>query len=296
LKILDLKPEWLTYLELTAQMGSYSLAAEKLYLREPVLRYNLKALEAHFQTPLLKRTEMGLILTSTGQQLLQNSHAFLEKLQFLQGQLTQLKPQKQSLAVGISFSYPETQLSQILAQLYKRFPEIQFRLMSGQISELQEWLRSEKIELALITAESLDEPDLFYSKGTFSPGIYVKKPNTEVPPLYFLPALPNYLERSGKKGTILDFSDLKKYANIFKEKMHFRYIGTFPLTLKLALSGAGIGLLPEIYAKPYLQKNQLKRVHGPSLDCGLTPTLIHFQNRKLSAPAELFKQLIIEHH
>ncbi|MBT9544778.1 MAG: LysR family transcriptional regulator [Candidatus Sericytochromatia bacterium] len=296
MKIYDLKPEWLTYLALTAQMGSYSLAAEKLYLREPVLRYNLKALEAHFQTPLLERTERGLILTSSGKQLLQNSHSFLEKLQFLQGQLTQLKPQAQSLAVGVSFSYPETRLSLVLAQIDQLFPEIQFRLMIGQISEIKEWLRSDQIELALVTSETWDDPDFTYTNGTYSPGIYVKHPTKEVPPIYFLPALPNYLERSGKKTDLLDFSDLKKYAGIFKEKMSFRYIGTFPLTLKLALSGAGMGFVPEIYAAPYLAQEQLKRTYGPHLDCGLTPSLVHFHNRILSAPAQAFKELILEHN
>ena len=63
-----------------AQEGSFTRAAEKLYLTQPALSLQIKALETELGAPLFERRNRQIFLTEVGRMVLQRAKEQLENL------------------------------------------------------------------------------------------------------------------------------------------------------------------------------------------------------------------------
>lgn len=271
----DIKPEWLVYLQTVAREKHMRSAAEKLYLTEQTLRYNLKALEDALQVPLLRSTDQGLGLTSQGQALLDSGQVFLSRLEAVQNRIQALSEIRPELRLAVAYAFPSEALADLLAELYQRFPGLQLTLELGSPRELEKLVAQGMYQLGLLTVDGV-HPRLQYVKGPESPGIYVRHASLPVEPLYLLPQIWRY-----NTYPSVDYPpEVAAYP--------VRYLGRIPLIRSLCLLGAGIGYLPRLHVQGLLEAGLLVETGGPPLDYSLHTHLAFRDAEHLHPPARYF--------
>ena len=271
----DIKPEWLLYLQTVATEKSIRSAAEKLYLTEQALRYNLKALEDLLQTPLLLHSEQGLILSSQGQALVANGARFLRRLDQTRQRMQALSQTRPEFRLAVAYAYPCETLATILTEMYQRFPGLQLSVHLDSPREIEKQVFQGMFQTGLITWDPV-HPRLTYVKGPVSPGIYVQRVSLPVEPFYLLPKVWRY----STHPPLVYPDEIAAYP--------VRYLGRIDMIQALCLLGAGIGFLPRAQVQPLLANGVLVETSGPLLDFSLHAHLLYRDYEQLSPPAQFF--------
>ena len=146
--MLDLKR--LRVLREVAERGSFSAAADTLYVSQSAISQQVSALEAELGMPLLVRLRSGPVLTGAGKLLVSHADAAICRLEQAERELGELN----GLGTGelrlISFSSAS---ATVVAAAARRFsglhPEVRLSLAEGEPEEAIERLKRGDFDLAL---------------------------------------------------------------------------------------------------------------------------------------------------
>lgn len=111
------------YVAAIAQEGSFSKAAEKLYISQPALSKCIKKLEDELNTPLFERKGNILELTAAGEVFVQDASSILQLYEKMLRRIANLANMyEDTVHFGISPFYSKYYLSRILPSLYANHP------------------------------------------------------------------------------------------------------------------------------------------------------------------------------
>jgi DNA-binding transcriptional LysR family regulator len=134
-----------------AKQLNFRKAAEELYLTQPAISLQIKALEEDLGTQLFDRSGNQVMLTAAGRVLLEHAeqaHALLaqaeQQIAAVSGDLAG------RLALGASTTIVQYVLPQLLGQFCREYPRVRPTLISGNTEEIVEALQQRKIALGLI--------------------------------------------------------------------------------------------------------------------------------------------------
>ena len=134
-----------------AEHRNFRKAAERLFLTQPAVTLQIKALESDLGVRVFDRTGGRITLTHQGSLLLEfaNQLASLaaeaeQKLGCSEGSVTG------ELALGASTTIAQYVLPRLLGAFQNEHPKIQFSLQSGNTSEVVRWLLEGRVALGLI--------------------------------------------------------------------------------------------------------------------------------------------------
>ena len=141
----------LTVFRAVAAHLSFRKAAEELYLTQPAVTFQIKALEDDLGMPLFDRAGQHIALTAAGRLLLaaaQRSHQFLvevgQQLAALDGQ------SGGELALGVSTTISQYLLPRLLRQFLADHPQARFRVTTGNTEQIVASVREGHVALGLI--------------------------------------------------------------------------------------------------------------------------------------------------
>lgn len=134
-----------------AQLLSFRKAAEELYLTQPAVSLQIKALEEDLGVQLFDRAGVHVALTPAGRVLLDFAEQSSSLLALAQQQIAALSGgQAGHLALGASTTIAQYILPRLLAEFSRQHPRVQFTLISGNTEHIVELLQEQKIALGLI--------------------------------------------------------------------------------------------------------------------------------------------------
>lgn len=137
-----------------ADTRTVTQAAQQNHLTQSAVSMQVKRLEQTFNTKLLHREGRGVVLTSTGQQLVSYARRLLELNDETWSRLTNEDFEGEiSLGVPIDLIYPH--IPAVLAQATARYPRIKLNLVSSLTKLLKEKLERGEIDLILTTEDDL---------------------------------------------------------------------------------------------------------------------------------------------
>jgi DNA-binding transcriptional LysR family regulator len=148
-----------------AEFGSFSRAAEALFLTQPTVSEHVRALEDELGVQLLDRLGRGAAPTPAGQLLL----GYARKLLALAGEAQQAVDQFQGrvsgeLIVGGSSIPGEYVLPALIGAFRAKHPEIAVTLLIGDSRGVQEWVEAGRVEIGVVgvrpTGRSLESRQL----------------------------------------------------------------------------------------------------------------------------------------
>jgi DNA-binding transcriptional LysR family regulator len=136
-----------------AELGSFSRAAEALFLTQPTISEHVRALEDELGVQLLDRLGRGATPTRAGQLLLGYARRMLtlsreahQALERFQGRMSG------ELVVGGSTIPGEYVLPTLIGQFKAKYPEISISLLIGSTRQVSDWLEEGRVEVGVVGA------------------------------------------------------------------------------------------------------------------------------------------------
>jgi LysR family transcriptional regulator, transcriptional activator of the cysJI operon len=141
----------LTVFRAVAEHLSFRKAGEALYLTQPAVTLQIKALEEELGTKLFERSASGVHLTRAGELLLpyavqlhQIAEEALDKLAGLKGGVSG------ELVLGASTTIAQYVLPAVVSDFVRSFPDIRLRLLSQNTEQISEGVATGRYGLGLI--------------------------------------------------------------------------------------------------------------------------------------------------
>src|SRR6266851_6491364 len=136
-----------------AELGSFSRAAEALFLTQPTVSEHVRALEDELGVQLLDRLGRGATPTHAGRLLL----GYARRMLALQREARQALDQFQGrmsgeLVVGGSTIPGEYVLPALIGTFKTKYPDISVSLLIGDSRQVTEWVEDGRVELAIVGA------------------------------------------------------------------------------------------------------------------------------------------------
>jgi DNA-binding transcriptional LysR family regulator len=137
-----------------AELGSFSRAAEALYLTQPTVSERVRSLEEELGIKLLDRQQRGASPTKAGQLLLAYAQRILQLLAEARQALDEFQGRMSGeLIVGASTIPGEYVLPPLIGRFKAKFPDISISLLIGDTQGVLDWLLEGKVEAGVVGAQ-----------------------------------------------------------------------------------------------------------------------------------------------
>jgi DNA-binding transcriptional LysR family regulator len=134
-----------------AEQLSFRKAAEELYLTQPAVSLQIKALEANLGVQLFDRSGAHITMTPAGRVLLQYSAQANALLVQAEHEIAALSGEHVGqLALGASTTIAQYVLPRLLGDFCREYPRVHPTLVSGNTEQIVEALEKQKITLGFI--------------------------------------------------------------------------------------------------------------------------------------------------
>jgi len=228
-----------------AELKSISAAASQLNHLQSNMTAKIKKIEAHYRQELFIRNPWGMELTAEGRMLYRHYKKLLVLWEETEQAMRQEDPK---LRLGTVQSVIGKEMTEALADLYVKYPELSVTLKTGTTEKIENELLQGNIDLAYTIGKS-DRPHLAYRKiGTEELVLIGKKTGTGAG-----------LEHCLQGETRLVLSEDCLYSGILEQfcsNLGIRQgpkteIGAFEAMVRLASMGMGIALTSKRLAEQY---------------------------------------------
>ena len=141
----------LRYFAAIAKHGSFSKAAEQVFVAQSALSHQLAQLEAELETRLLHRSRRGVELTEAGRIFLAHATAILRQVDDAKASVRNLAGSPSGkLVFGVPHSASNALALPLLQAVRQQLPKVELELTEELTGNLVQQLRSGQINLALL--------------------------------------------------------------------------------------------------------------------------------------------------
>jgi DNA-binding transcriptional LysR family regulator len=142
---MDLDLRKLRYFAAVAELGHFGRAAERLYIAQPVLSRQVRALEAELGFPLFVRTTRSVQLTPAGKQLYDDSAVLLATAAAATRRAREMASGLERLAVGFG---PALRVSGAVRVYAQAHPDVEIELVQLEWRDQAQALREGRVDVA----------------------------------------------------------------------------------------------------------------------------------------------------
>ncbi|HJV24750.1 MAG TPA: LysR family transcriptional regulator [Aromatoleum sp.] len=134
-----------------AKYGSFTRAAEHLFMTQPAVTFQIKQLEEHFNTRLLERGHGRVTLTGAGEVVLAYAERILDLSDELDSRVSELTSELGgALNIGTSTTIAAYWLPRLLETFKRKFPRVVPRVVVGNSQLTEDRVASRELDLGLI--------------------------------------------------------------------------------------------------------------------------------------------------
>ncbi len=162
--------------EATARHGSFTRAAEELYLTQPTVSIQVKQLTKAVGLPLFEQIGKRLYLTQAGQQLLNTCQQVFEGLEQFEMAIADIKGMKQGQLRIAVITTAKYFVPRLLGPFCQRFPGIDISLKVTNHQNIQERMANNDDDLYIIS-QTPDQPDLTVNPFLENPLVVIAPKN-----------------------------------------------------------------------------------------------------------------------
>jgi DNA-binding transcriptional LysR family regulator len=135
----------------TVELGSFSKAAQTLNYSQSGVSRMIADLEKDWGINLLERNKSGIKLTSDGTKMLPYTRSLCEEYAKLQMEVDELNGVESGLIrIGTFSSAASLWLPNIIAEFQKKYPNVDYELMLGDYTEIQEWVLNGSVDCGFL--------------------------------------------------------------------------------------------------------------------------------------------------
>lgn len=143
---------------LVARNGSATRAAQELFISQPAVSAHLRSLEQRFGAPLFERTPRGMLLTRTGEVVLEHANRLFALYEELPALADAARAQIRGEVTVAASSTPGAYcVPELLRRFQERYPEAHPTLIVGDTAEVLKWLHEYRVPLGVVGEMAMDE-------------------------------------------------------------------------------------------------------------------------------------------
>lgn len=253
-----------------AQEGSFTRAAEKLYLTQPALSLQIKALETELGTPLFERRNRQIFLTEVGRMVLQRAKEILGVVAQIQQEVATYQGiQAGRVQIGTSDTTCLYVLPPFVQNFRALFPNIDIHLTNKPSEEVATLLKEGLVDFGIVTLPLVD-PSLEIQRLAWREDVIICHPahplaerslgDGEVLPVV-LGEYPLLLLEEGSTSRGL-------LNQLFAEHAispHVMDLGSFEVIKRYVEINMGISVVPKVAVKEAVDAGRLHAISVPWL-------------------------------
>lgn len=247
----------------TVETGSFTKAAEKLNYSQSGVSRMIHDLEKEWNLTLLERNRSGVKLTSEGFRILPYAKSLCEEYRKLQMQVDDLHGlQYGIIRIGTISSIATHWLPNIIKAFQKDYPGIDYELLLGDYTEIEEWIREGRVDCGFTRTPTCPDFDTEFLEQDRLLAIFPENhPLTKLDkvPLAALCEEPFMLLEKGAKAEISEVFE----RNGLTPRVHFTTWDDYAV-MAMVESGLGISMLPELILKRMQYKIVAKELDVPA--------------------------------
>lgn len=235
-------------------------AAKEIHITQTAVTQRIRTLETHLSTSLFIRSRRGMLLTSEGEAL----YRYCQQAEALEGEALSFITRSghdKSVRIGIAgpSTIMHTRIIPSCINILKPYPSLLLNFMVNDNSSRVTTLRQGKCELAILeNKEVADEME----RKLLKPDLYVLVGAKKWKKRRLKDILKNEKIIDFNQADEMTFLYLKEYG-LFDLAHKDRHFANRTSALAIMISaGAGFGVLPLEFAKPYLVNNQLSLLNS----------------------------------
>lgn len=281
-----------------AEQGSFTKAAKILYMTQPAVSAQIKALEERLEIQLLERHDKNVLLTEAGELLLSEARKMLTLYEELLDAVNELKGVRRGrLIVGASTIPGEYLLPQLIGSFKRQFPKIEVILRIADTGRVVELLENRYIHLGIIGAsvktenlilEPVLNDELILIAAANHP--LAKKKKVQLDDI--LKAA--FILREPGSGTRMVIEEMLAHKHLCLGDMQLiMELGSTRAVITAVEAGLGISMVSRLAADEALQLQRIKELKVDGWHTKRSLYLAKNQNRYLSHAAEAFIEHIV---
>jgi len=246
----------------TVEYGSFTKAAELLNYSQSGISRMINDLEKEWSVSLLERGRSGVRLTSDGLKLLPFAKSVCNEYQKLQTQVEELNGLQSGLIrIGTFSSVATHWLPNIIKEFQKDYPNIDYELLLGDYTEIENWILEGRIDCGFLRLPTLPEFETFFLEQDKL--LVVLPENHPLVDCEYFPikALCDYPFMLLEKGAKAEVSEIFERCNI-SPKVHFTTWDDYAI-MSMIENGLGISILPELILQRIPYKIITKELEVP---------------------------------
>ena len=152
------------YLLTVNELGSISLAAEKLYVSQPSLSQTIQSIEKKLNVKIFDRTKNPITLTYAGEKVIEAAKDILSVNTNLLREIDEINEEsKGRFRIGISTHRAMHILPKILPQFMEKYPFVEVEILEKGSSNMEELILSGKVDFAFMVVSKTEHPTLKYN-------------------------------------------------------------------------------------------------------------------------------------
>lgn len=247
----------------TVECGSFTKAAELLNYSQSGISRMISDLESDWNVILLERGKSGVKLTSDGLKLLPHANAVCSEYEKLIMQVDELNGlQSGIIRIGTFSSVATHWLPNIIKEFQKDYPNIDYELLIGYYTEIEEWIESGRVDCGFLRLPANhDFETVFLEQDRFLAILPEGHPLAKLDkvPVKSLCSEPFMLLEKGAKAEISAIFE----HNQLEPKVHFTTLDDYAI-MSMVEKGLGVSILPELILKRIPYKIVAKELDVPA--------------------------------
>ncbi|GBF74794.1 LysR family transcriptional regulator [Paenibacillus sp. 598K] len=254
--------------------GGFNKAADVLFLSQPTVTARIQSLERELGVKLFDRIGKQVTLTDKGREFLPYAQQMLGIYQKSRQQLQPVRSDARIVRIGCTVSVANYVIADILPEVYRRHPDVLFKLATHPSDLILEKLIARKLELGFV-------------RNISHPAIHSRRFYRDPIRLYVYPGHPLI----GREATVaevarqplvffecgaLDWVEVHRVFEKLEQPLQIRYeVDNSETAKRLILQQAAIGFLPSLSVKREVAEGRLIEIALPDIDnIALTTNLI----------------------
>ena len=229
----------------TVEYGSFTKAAEILNYSQSGISRMINDLEKEWNVSLLERNRTGVKLTSDGMKILPIAQSVCNEFNRLQEQVDEINGLESGLIrIGTFSSVATHWLPNIIKEFQKDYPNIDYELLLGDYTEIEEWIKTGRVDLGFLRLPTTEEFEtIFLEEDKLLVVLPENHPLAECDK-FPVKALCDYPFMLLEKGAKAEISEIFERNNI-TPNVHFTTWDDYAV-MSMVEGGLGIAILPQL--------------------------------------------------
>lgn len=282
---------------IVADLKSFTKAADVLFMTQPAVSWQIKALEEHVGLPLIERNDKRVVLTEAGKQFYRDAKEMLAVYDRAMDTMDDYKGlQRGKLKLGASTIPGEYLMPKYIGNFKKGYPGVDLSLTISDTGHIVDMLLDRSIDLGVVGAK-IDYEAVEFVPFIQDELIMIAASDSDIPDEINVADVANIhlIVRETYSGTQMVLKESLASHGIKEEDLKITMeLGSTQAVITAAVGGLGAAFVSKLAADAALKAKTVKQVVIDDLSLKRDLYVVTLKNTHFTRAVDAFHQYLME--